>query len=382
MPRMEKIAVISQFKVYDELAAGMAEVGLTVLPCPDLTALRERLSRRECDTVFDINFHAEIWEECVRAEVGYTVWSFDSNVVKALSGIDSSRLRPNDRLFLFNCREAAEISAFHPSTWYLPFAAGHDFERPPRRRDFRYEVAFVMNSYVDTRQQAERDFRVQWQQAEAVERRRLELAYEMSETLVSGLQYAYGDRQVEYHWNRLAVQCGLDPLGPDPAVRGRFFRGVGQLISARQRETCLRALGAAGFQVAVYGDDYWRGVAADYSGVTFFGSADYAALPEIYNAAKINLNLTQVQNLDSVPQRIFHLLAAGGFTLTNSSSPLTELFCAGTHLQTFFAPAELTEGVRYYLVHDRDRIKIAERGHDEFLRHHRLADRLRRIFAD
>ncbi|MDD3118752.1 MAG: glycosyltransferase, partial [Victivallales bacterium] len=334
----------------------------------------------QCHPVLDINFHPEIWEECVRAHCGYTVWSFDSNAVNALDGIDPALLRPEDRLFLFNRRETAMIAPLHAPTRYLPFSAGPDFERTPRRRDFQYDLAFVMSSYHDTRQQAERDFLSQKATANTTERRRLELAHEMSRIIIDLMQHTCNDGDIAGHWDLLARQCGIDPLGRAPAARHRFFRGLGQLISARQRENCLRALGEAGIATAVFGDPFWSRVTADYATLHYYGPADYAALPEIYNAAKINLNLTQVQNLDSVPQRIFHLLAAGGFTLTNGAPALTELFQPGSQLQTFADPNTMVATVRHYLSRDRERIKTAERGHDTFMRHHRMADRLRRIF--
>ncbi len=68
--------------------------------------------------------------------------------------------------------------------------------------------------------------------------------------------------------------------------------------------------------------------------------------------------------------RIFEALAAGCFLLTDHCDELEELFVVGEEIETFRSSAELAEKVAYYLSHEEERQRIAQRGHERFLRDH------------
>ena len=380
---MVKLAILSHFKVYEELASGATALGCGVIPYVDAVELRQCFAAGEAvDLVLDINFHPEIWQVAREMDCNYAVWSFDSTVSAAMERIDRRELRKNDAFFLFNRADALQASAWHSQVFYLPFSAGPGFELSPLRHGFRYDVAFVMNSYDATRRQAEEDFRQRQAAATGpVERKLVDLAGQLGELVIERQRQIYDRDLIADLWCDLAGQCGVDPFGRNDMARLRFCRGLGQILSAHQREDCLRALGEAGLAVAVFGDNYWYTVTSDYPSLKFHGVADYASLPVLYNQSKVNINLTQVQNLDSVPQRIFHLLAAGGFVLTNGSPVLSELFQSGRQLVMFASPAEMVERVRYYLEHERARVKLAEHGHDAFMAEHRMAMRLAVIMS-
>ena len=377
---MRKIALINRFKVYSELAEGIAEAGAEALPYGTAEELHSLLEHTGCRAVLDINFHPDIWEECVRVGVDYTVWSFDSDISGVLQNIDHHRLRVNDRFFLFNEEDCRRARPYHSQVYYLPFSAGPGLVRTPRRNGFCYDVAFVMNSYDETRRQAQREYQEQLAQSGTTRKKMLQLTHELGETAIQRHLPIFNTNCMEQLWRELTAACGIDPFEGKPEACHRFCRGLGQLLSTLQRETCLRTLGDAGFNVAVFGDDYWQSITPGYANMTFFGSADYRMLPQIYNTAKVNINLTQAQNIESIPQRIFHLLAAGGFVLTNGADTLTRLFVPGRHLQIFSGREQLAEQVQYYLSHERERIKIAERGHEEFLARHQIKDRINAIF--
>ncbi len=376
-----KIAVLKRFTVYNELAAGLTEIGAEAMPYDTRDELHSLLVNTNCNNVLDINFHPEIWEECVNAEVNYNVWSFDSAVSGVLRHVDHSRLRLNDRFYLFNSTDCEQARKYHSQVFYLPFSAGPEFCLQPRRKNFRYDVAFVMNSYDDSRQKAEKVYKEQLSTASGDAGKLLILSHELGDMIISRHQQIIDKDRLLSFWQEVTQACGVDPLKGRPQSCRNFLRGLGQLLSASQREICLRELGRTGHEIVVYGDQYWAKIADEYENMTYLGTADYANLPNIYNCARINVNLTQVQNLDSVPQRIFHLLASGGFTLTNGSPALTDLFSPERHLQIFSTWAEMKSMVDYFLKNERERIKIAERGHEEFMSKHQIKDRLATIFV-
>jgi len=64
--------------------------------------------------------------------------------------------------------------------------------------------------------------------------------------------------------------------------------------------------------------------------------------------------------------RIFEVLAAGGFLLTDHYEEIAELFEIGKEVETYSSARELREKVEYYLNHEEERIQIAAAGKKKF----------------
>ena len=86
-------------------------------------------------------------------------------------------------------------------------------------------------------------------------------------------------------------------------------------------------------------------------------------MPKAFYVSKINLNITS-RSIDSgIPQRVFDIMASGGFVLTNYQPELEEYFEIGKDLEVFHDLDELMEKVDYYLAHEEARIRIAMNGY-------------------
>lgn len=92
-------------------------------------------------------------------------------------------------------------------------------------------------------------------------------------------------------------------------------------------------------------------------------------LTDLMLQSKIVLNVTN-SNFYCVETglnlRIFEVLAAGGFLLTDHYEEISELFEIGKEIETYSSGKELKEKVEYYLNHDEERIKIAAAGRKKF----------------
>jgi spore maturation protein CgeB len=89
--------------------------------------------------------------------------------------------------------------------------------------------------------------------------------------------------------------------------------------------------------------------------------------------AKIVLNITRSHFYGvetGVNLRIFEALAAGCFLLTDYCEELEELFVIGEEMEVFRSASELAEKVDYYLKNPELRNKIAQHGHEQFLKKH------------
>lgn len=85
-------------------------------------------------------------------------------------------------------------------------------------------------------------------------------------------------------------------------------------------------------------------------------------LPAVYYHTHININVFHVQCINSTNPRIYDVLAAGGFLLTEYRPAIEEEFVLGQHLVCFHSPEDLREKADYYLAHADERENIARAG--------------------
>ena len=106
---------------------------------------------------------------------------------------------------------------------------------------------------------------------------------------------------------------------------------------------------------------------------------------KVFNAAKINLNLHSsvqpdelVSKGDFVNPRTFELAACRAFQLVDERELLPELF-KSDEMVTFTDMEDLTQKIDYYLVHEDEREKIAEKSRMRVLAEHTYASRMQTL---
>lgn len=114
--------------------------------------------------------------------------------------------------------------------------------------------------------------------------------------------------------------------------------------------------------------------------VDVHGSVNYdTIMNKIFYLSKINLNITFRQITSGIPQRVFDIMACGGFVVTNHQSELYTYFQKGQDLEVFETLQELDEIVDYYLHHEKERIQIAMNGYKKVISHHTYKQRAQTI---
>ncbi len=99
-------------------------------------------------------------------------------------------------------------------------------------------------------------------------------------------------------------------------------------------------------------------------------------MPIIFNQSKINLNITAKSIRSGLSLRIFDVLAAGGFLITNYQTELPEFFEIGKDLVAYDSFDSLKELCSYYLAHDNEREEIARHGFETVARLHTYDTRI------
>lgn len=102
-------------------------------------------------------------------------------------------------------------------------------------------------------------------------------------------------------------------------------------------------------------------------------------MPKIFRCSKINLNPTSKSIKTGISQRIWDIVGAGGFVISNYQAELTEHFELGTEIETYGSLEELEDKCSYYLEHDDIRRKIAEKGYEKVKQYHTYEVRIKEM---
>lgn len=147
---------------------------------------------------------------------------------------------------------------------------------------------------------------------------------------------------------------------------------LGFKIARMERYKLINAL-SKHFPVSVYTDDE----EAEFPLAENLGPVSYwEESPVVFHTSRINLNFT-VRNIRSgIPLRVWDILAAGGFCITNFQLELPLYFENGKDLVWFEDERDLIGKVKYYLEHDEERRAIAKNGRRKVKEFHNYDVRL------
>lgn len=88
-------------------------------------------------------------------------------------------------------------------------------------------------------------------------------------------------------------------------------------------------------------------------------------MPLVFHNSKINLNISSRTIETGIPQRVFDILACGGFCLTNYQPEIAEIFEDGKELVIYTDIEDMLQKAEYYLEHEEERVQIARAGYEK-----------------
>ncbi|MHC1588267.1 MAG: CgeB family protein [Methermicoccaceae archaeon] len=105
-------------------------------------------------------------------------------------------------------------------------------------------------------------------------------------------------------------------------------------------------------------------------------------LVRIYNQSKISLNipLASVGNIIQLKGRDFEAPGCGSMLLTKDCEQVAEYYSVGEEIITYEDADDAAEKIRYYLAHEDERERVAERGYKRVMREHTYERRLSEVF--
>lgn len=322
--------------------------------------------------VFSINFFPAISYTCERLKVPYVCWTVDSPVPELFS---NALKNTYNRIFLFDRAQYEFFSPVNPSCIrYLPLAADvKRFESAVlSMTDEDYaaygaEVSFVGSLYTE---------KCRYDSLTLSERTR---------GYVDGLMEAqlrvFGCNVIPDSLTESVIHEIAD-ADPD-FYRGEDLRDgaaryltahqyIGMKLAAVERERILNRLSER-FPVTLY----TRSDTSALPRVDCRGGVNtLTEMPKVFQASRINLNMTMRPIETGLSQRIWDVLACGGFLLTNYQAEIPDYFEIGKDLETYESMEELEEKVQYYLTHEEERMEIAINGYEKTAASHTYEMRL------
>lgn len=367
--------------------AHLKEAGedITVIPYPfentekrNDPAFEERflhaLEEEQPAFVFSFNYYPLISKVCNVADVKYVAWVYDCPHIALYS---FTLINKCNYVFVF---DSAMYETFArqgiETVYYLPLAASVRrldalTVTPERWREYQARISFVGSMYTEAHTFYER----MEPKLDAWTRGYLEglMAAQMK---VDGMNFIEDalTKEVQAGMQRaMPMQPNVDGVESAAWMYAQYV--LNRRITQTERTQIMRMIGEH-FPMTLYTRD--RNYRAD--GVRVRPPIDYYdVMPYVFKCSDINLNVSLRSITKGIPLRIFDILGAGGFVLTNFQPDLLHFFVPDEDFVYYESREDLIVKIDYYLKHEEERLKIAKNGHDKVAEAHTYDHRLREI---
>lgn len=340
-----------------------------------LELVSRALKKQAYQMVFSINFFPVVSEVCNIFHIPYVCWVVDSPVMELYS---NSIQNSWNRIFLFDYALYEEFYPENPQgICYLPLGA--DYERldalietitEADRARFSADVSFVGSLYTEKcpyNRFHEKNSYLKGYLDGVVEAQLKVYGYNFLEECISDQVLSDFKKAVPFY------QFPEKSNQNEKAAMAHLY--LGNKVTEQERLRLLKRVSEE------YSFDLYTGSDASLLPKAHKkGTAKtMTEMPKIFHLSKINLNLTSKPIRTGLPLRIWDILGAGGFVLTNYQSEIPEYFQVGKDLETFSGEEELLDKIGYYLEHDKEREEIAQNGYRKAKEHYSLERRVRQL---
>ncbi len=332
------------------------------------------LKKQESQMVFSINFFPVVSEVCNIFHIPYVCWIVDSPVMELYS--HSVRNRWN-RIFLFDYALYEEFRPENPKgIFYLPLGADYArldplLENITKKDKEKYaaEVSFIGSLYTE-KCPYNRLKEESWMKGylDGVIQAQLKVyGYNfLEECITDEILQQFKEKVPFYQFPEKANHN-------DRAAMAHLY--LGNKVTEQERLQLLKRVSEE-FSLDLYtASDFSPLPKANYRGL----ARSTTEMPKIFRLSKINLNFTSKPIRTGIPLRLWDILGAGGFVLTNYQSEVPEYFEVGKDLDIFASEEELVEKIRYYLEHEEEREEIARNGYQKAKEKYSLELRVKQI---
>ena len=336
--------------------------------------LYQTISNGSYDFVFSVNFYPFISEVCKICGLYYLCQTVDAPVFELFSHSVENKC---NRIFLFDAAQYREVAPRNPGcVFHLPLATNPArWERviaeaaPDSVRKFQSDLSFVGSLYTE-KCPYNRLKEESWMKGylDGVIQAQLKVyGYNfLEECITDEILQQFKEKVPFYQFPEKANHN-------DRAAMAHLY--LGNKVTEQERLQLLKRVSEE-FSLDLYtASDFSPLPKANYRGL----ARSTTEMPKIFRLSKINLNFTSKPIRTGIPLRLWDILGAGGFVLTNYQSEIPEYFEVGKDLDIFASEEELVEKIRYYLEHEEEREEIARNGYQKAKEKYSLELRVKQI---
>lgn len=336
------------------------------------------LKKKRYDMVFSINFFPVVSDVCNIFKISYVCWIVDSPVMELYA---NAIRNPWNRIFMFDYAMYEEFVEENPSCiFYLPLGANYGrldalmrTITEEERVKYAADVSFIGSLYTEKcpyNSFTEEDSYLKGYLDGIIKAQQKVYGCNFLEECISDEIIQEFKKKVPFYYFTERFRSN------DRAAMAHLY--LGNKVTEQER-LCLLKLVSEKFDLKLYtNSDASQIPMADFKGL----AETRNEMPKIFHLSKINLNLTSKPIRTGLPLRIWDILGAGGFVLTNYQSEIPEYFEIGKELDVFSSEEELLQKIDYYLTHEEERSRIAECGYQKAKELYSMEHRLKQIFKN
>lgn len=341
-------------------------------------SLTTKIHETNPDYIFTFNHYPVVAKVCNQEGIPYISWIYDSPFVPLYS---YTTIFPCNYIFVFDkefCHEFQKngISTVH----YLPMAA--NTARLDAMQDFdafanspyvnQTNISFVGSLYTE---EVRKNFFQRFKGISPYTKGYLE-GIMAAQKNVFGYNFIQElllpDIKKELQ-KVCPVETNYDGVESEEYIYAQYF--INRQITATERPETIRRI-AEHFPIDLYTS------ATDFHcpNMTLHGPVDpNTVAPYVYKCSKINLNMSLRSIISGMPLRVFEIMGAGGFLLSNFQSDFLDYFVPGDDFAFYDSQKDLIDKIDYYLRNDEERRQMAASAHQKIQKSHTYVHRIQEM---
>lgn len=374
----KEISLLDIPMVLDEMGYDVyhAQLGVTALDFrkEDSYKMSKAIEEYDVDCVTTYDFSESVSHACMKKNIPYISWVYDAPQ-KELYSVQAHY--PCNYIFCFDKTQCEQLkNSGLKNVFYMPLAihgekVKRDLQKYPVGQN--HDIVFIgqlykVESLNEVIEQATGEVKTEIQTC----LEELFMKWDDEYKIYGSLSEETANFFNQYSERDLNVRYPYIPHGLyyEAAVLSR-------VLANRERVHILNKL-AETYDVNFYTRDKDTSQLSDkvkiHPGIGYDNG-----ISAIYRDSKININITLHCIEKGASQRIFDVMAAGGFMLSNYQKELEELFIPNKEIVLYHNEEELLQLVEYYLSHEEERKEIARNGQRKVLMYHTLHKRFHRV---
>jgi len=348
-------------------------------------ALNSYLDNHQFDVVFTTNYMSILAEACYTHKIPYLAWAYDSPTNLgdfSTIGFDTSHIFLFDSDETYFWREIQNQKNVH----YLPLAV--DCNRydsmvmsDEQKEKYTSDISFVGGLYdtgLSEYMKYLSDYEKSLINAVADVNVGKYGSYSISDIINNCTNDWFGNKAF-YDAVIEGEERSRDPIGKDESkISGRLSVLVNKMVTNKERLILISML-SNHYDFKLYSNKSH----SVFKNVKECGIVDYyKEMPLVFKRSRINLNITLKTIRNAMPLRCLDIMGNHGFLLSNYQKDFDEHFKDGVNLALFNSLEEAYDKCGYYLSHETERAKIAEKGYEtvkEYYNYSRAIEKMLRM---